>query len=56
METEHYLGDAYSPREIARKVESMGVGKAGLDTITLLTLAVLAGAFISLGAFSLLSS
>ena len=50
MKTEHYLGEAYSPSEIARKVEGMGVGKAQLNTITLLTLAVLAGAFISFGA------
>ena len=52
MENEHYLGDAYSPREIARKVESMGVAKAHLGTLSLLTLAILAGAFISFGALS----
>ncbi|MCC6201990.1 MAG: formate/nitrite transporter family protein [Gammaproteobacteria bacterium] len=46
---EHYLGDAYAPREIARKVESMGVAKAHTDALTILILAVLAGAFISLG-------
>lgn len=50
MEKKHYYNDAYSPREIARKVEGMGVAKAHIDTLTLLTLAVLAGAFISLGA------
>jgi formate/nitrite transporter len=42
--------DAYPPREIARQVERLGVAKAQTDTITLLVLAVLAGAFISLGA------
>ncbi len=52
MKTEHYLGEAYSPSEIARKVESMGVGKAQLDTLTLVTLAVLAGALISFGALA----
>jgi formate/nitrite transporter len=42
--------DAYSPREIARIVEDLGVAKARTDTLTLFVLAVLAGAFISLGA------
>ncbi|MFQ5912669.1 MAG: formate/nitrite transporter family protein [Nitrospinota bacterium] len=42
--------DAYSPREIARKVETLGVTKARTDTLSLLVLAVLAGAFIALGA------
>lgn len=50
MNSEQHLNDAYSPREIARKVEGMGVAKAHLNTITLLILAILAGAFISLGA------
>ena len=44
------IGDAYPPLEIARKVERLGVAKARADTLTLLVLAVLAGAFISLGA------
>ena len=42
--------DAHPPREIAVKVESVGVAKARTDTLTLLLLAILAGAFISLGA------
>jgi formate/nitrite transporter len=42
--------DAYAPHEIARKVERLGIAKAHADTLTLLVLAVLAGAFISLGA------
>ena len=42
--------DAYPPPEIARKVEHIGVAKAHLDTLSLLVLAILAGAFISLGA------
>lgn len=50
MDKEPYLNDAYPPREIARKVERLGVIKAQTDTLTLLVLAVLAGAFISLGA------
>jgi formate/nitrite transporter len=50
MNTEPTVGDAYPPPEIARKVERLGVAKARADTLTLLVLAVLAGAFISLGA------
>jgi formate/nitrite transporter len=41
--------DAYSPTEIARKVERLGVAKARTDSLTLVVLAVLAGAFIALG-------
>jgi formate/nitrite transporter len=40
----------YPPQEIARKVERLGVAKAHADLLTLLVLAVLAGAFISLAA------
>lgn len=50
MDTEPHLSDAYPPQEIARKVERLGVAKAHADTLTLFVLAVLAGAFISLGA------
>lgn len=50
MDQDQYLGDAYPPHAIARKVESLGVAKAHADTLTLLVLAVLAGAFVSLGA------
>ena len=42
--------DAYTPREIARRVEALGVTKARSDTVSVLVLAVLAGAFIALGA------
>ncbi len=42
--------DAYPPQEIARRVEQLGVAKAHADPVTVLVLAVLAGAFISLGA------
>ncbi len=42
--------DAHPPSEIARMVERLGVAKARTDTVTLIVLAVLAGAFISLGA------
>ncbi|MDX1996627.1 MAG: formate/nitrite transporter family protein [Thermoanaerobaculia bacterium] len=50
MADELPLSDAYPPQEIARRVERLGVAKARADTLTLLVLAVLAGAFISLGA------
>ena len=42
--------DAYSPREIAHRTEQLGIAKTQSDGATLLVLAVLAGAFISLGA------
>jgi formate/nitrite transporter len=50
MDHEPCAIDAYAPHEIARKVERLGIAKAHADTLTLLVLAVLAGAFISLGA------
>ena len=50
MDKEPDLNDAYPPQEIARKVERLGVAKAHADALSLLVLAVLAGAFISLGA------
>lgn len=50
MERETFLVDAYPPSQIARLVEKAGVAKAHTDTLTVLVLAVLAGAFISLGA------
>ena len=42
--------DALLPPEMARKAEMAGVQKTRLDWLTLLTLAVLAGAFIAFGA------
>ena len=42
--------DALLPAEIAEKAEAVGVQKTKLDTLSLLALAVMAGAFISLGA------
>jgi formate transporter len=42
--------DALMPRQIAAKAEDAGLTKARLDTFSTLLLAVLAGAFISLGA------
>ena len=42
--------DALLPEDVARKAEALGVAKAKRDFIQLLTLSVLAGAFIALGA------
>ena len=41
--------DALLPPEVARRAEEVGTTKAGLDVISVFTLAVLAGAFIGLG-------
>lgn len=50
MQPEHQMfGDAYTPSEIAKRVLNMGVTKARAETLTLLVLAVMAGAFIALG-------
>jgi formate transporter len=49
--TEHSFNtDAYAPAEMAMRVEAVGVAKANLDTATMFALAVLAGAFIAIGA------
>ncbi len=42
--------DALPPVEVARKAESVGVTKAGLDAASVFALSILAGAFIALGA------
>ena len=48
--SELYGFDAYSPQEIAKRVEMAGVIKDRLPILSLLMLSVLAGAFIGLGA------
>jgi formate transporter len=48
--TDHHGLDALLPAEIAQKAEAVGVQKTRLDVLSLLALAVLAGAFIALGA------
>ncbi|RLT41383.1 MAG: formate/nitrite transporter family protein [Chloroflexi bacterium] len=50
MEQQTYLTDAYTPAEIAHRVERLGVAKAQADGLTLFVLAILAGAFVSIGA------
>jgi len=42
--------DAYAPKEIAERVETLGVTKARLPLLSQVTLGVLAGGFIGLGA------
>lgn len=49
MTNEIYGSDAYSPSEVARRVESVGVAKAEMALLPLTMLGVLAGAFIGLG-------
>lgn len=44
-----YGYDAFSPKEIAEKIDSLGVAKARLPGLSMLMLAILAGAFIGLG-------
>jgi formate/nitrite transporter len=55
---EIYGSDAYSPKEIADRVESVGVRKANLALVPMTALGVLAGGFIGLGAlyFNLVAS
>ncbi len=48
--TEPQAFDAMLPPQMAAKAEAVGVAKARLDGVSLFVLAVLAGAFISLGA------
>jgi formate transporter FocA len=47
---ERYQIDALLPPEMAVKAEAIGVKKAGMDAVSVFVLAVLAGAFIALGA------
>ncbi len=44
------MHDAYSPKEIAERVQAVGVSKARSDWFTVFMLSLLAGAFIGLGA------
>jgi formate/nitrite transporter len=48
--SELFGSDAYAPKEIATKVETVGVAKAHMATLPLVMLGLLAGAFIGLGA------
>ncbi|MBA6223898.1 MULTISPECIES: formate/nitrite transporter family protein [unclassified Colwellia] len=48
--SEIFGSDAFSPKEIAQRVNDVGVAKVGLPFLSLLMLGMLAGAFIGLGA------
>ena len=48
--SEVYGLDAFSPKEIAHRVKTVGVAKARLPLLSMLLLGILAGAFIGLGA------
>ncbi|MBK9109455.1 MAG: formate/nitrite transporter family protein [Saprospiraceae bacterium] len=50
MKTEIYGFDAFSPGEVADRIENIGLVKARLPMISLLMLGLLAGGFIALGA------
>ncbi len=56
--SEIYGFDTYSPKEIAERVETIGVAKARLPLLSQIMLGVLAGGFIGLGAlcFTLVTS
>jgi len=47
---DHFLVDAYTPKEIAARIEKIGVSKSAGDPLRVFTLAILAGAFIAFGA------
>ena len=48
--SDFYGFDAFSPKEIAARVEAIGVNKTRLPLLSMLMLGILAGAFIGLGA------
>ena len=50
MPENHYTLDALPPTEMAERMEDVGVKKAMLDFWSMFALAILAGAFIALGA------
>lgn len=47
---DHFSVDAYSPKEIASRIENVGVSKSTSDPIRIFALSILAGSFIALGA------
>jgi formate transporter len=47
---DRFLVDAYTPKEIAARIENSGISKSTGDPLRVFCLAILAGAFISLGA------
>ncbi|NQY27131.1 MAG: formate/nitrite transporter family protein [Piscirickettsiaceae bacterium] len=47
---DHFSVDAYSPKEIAARIENVGISKSTSDPLRVFALAILAGAFIAFGA------
>ncbi|MFT7414074.1 MAG: formate transporter [Methylophagaceae bacterium] len=47
---DHFLVDAYTPKEIAARIETSGITKSTGDPLRVFALAILAGAFIAFGA------
>jgi len=47
---DHFSVDAYSPKEIAARIENVGVSKSSGEPLRVFALAILAGAFIAFGA------
>lgn len=47
---DYFLVDAYTPKEIAARIENSGVTKSTGDPLRVFALAILAGAFIAMGA------
>ena len=47
---DHFDINAYTPAEMAKRVKTSGIAKANLDIVSMFVLAMLAGAFIALGA------
>jgi len=50
MTMDNFSVDAYTPKEIAARIEKAGISKSTHDPIRVFALAILAGAFIALGA------
>lgn len=47
---DHFLVDAYTPKEIAARIERISISKSSGDPLRVFALAILAGAFIAFGA------
>lgn len=54
MTSEIYGSDAFSPDQVARRIESVGVAKARLPLHSMSMLALLAGAFVGIGSLAYL--
>ena len=54
MAQELFGSDAFAPKEVAERIENVGVAKARLPVLSMALLAVLAGVFIGLGAMNFL--